>query len=351
MHLPYLRELSDHFQVVALCDLSEEALRFATTVHPDASTHSRWEDVLEARPDVVMVLVGGSHAPAAIAAAEAGIHVFVEKPMCLSLEEGDAMISAAERSGVRLMVGYMKRYDPAYEQLAARLDRESVRFARVTTLESPFQPYVEHYALAQGSIDPDLAAELAGDDARRVNVAVGDLPEPIRRTYRAVLLDSMIHELNAVRGLLGEPDELRFADVWGEITGVTATLRFGAAECVFSWVDLPGIARYEQELAFYGADERAALTFPSPFLRSMPTRLVLETGEAGTPASARTERTASYEEAFERELVELHAAITEDREPRTPGSDALRDVALCGAIAASAHDGRPRSSPSELTRA
>jgi predicted dehydrogenase len=348
MHLPYLHELSDRYDVVALCDLASESLRFASSIHPEASTHSRWEDVLERQPDVVMILIAGSHAPPAIAAAKAGIHVFVEKPMCLSLDEGRAMLEAAERSGVRLMVGYMKRYDPAYEELLAHLDRTSVRLGRVTTLESPLEPYVTHYPLARGSIDADLAAELAADDARRVDTAVGDLPAYLRRAYRAILLDSMIHELNAVRGLLGEPDELRSADVWGETTGVTATLRFGESECVFTWVDLPGIARYEQELAFYGTDERATLTFPSPFLRSMPTRLVLEGGDPATSTSWRTEHTASYEEAFKRELVELHASIVEDREPRTPALDGLRDVALCMAIATSAHDGRSRPHPTEI---
>jgi predicted dehydrogenase len=351
MHLPYLRELADRFEVVGVCDLSEDALRFASRVHPEARAHTQWEDVLEERPDVVMILVSGSHAPAAIAAAEAGIHVFVEKPMCLSLEEGRAMIEAAENGGVRLMVGYMKRYDPVYEELAAHLDRASLRLVRVTTLESPLEPYVEHYPLVSGSIAPELAAQLADDDAERVRATVGDLPRGIQRAYRAVLLDSMIHELNAVRGLVGEPDELLFADVWGETTGVTATLRFGETECVLSWVDLPGMARYEQELAFYGPDTRATLTFPSPFLRSMPTRLVLEGGKAGAPASWRAEHTVSYEEAFKRELLELHAAITENREPRTSALDGLRDVALCRAIAGSAHDGRPRSQPTKIEAA
>ena len=351
MHLPYLRELSDRFEVVALCDLSDETLRFASTFHPEAGAFRRWEDVLEAKPDVVLVLVAGSHAPAAIAAAEAGIHVFVEKPMCLSLEEGRSMIAAADRGGVRLMVGYMKRYDPAYEALAGRLDPSTVVLARTTTLESPFEPYVAHYPLVRGSIEPDLAAELAADDERRVDEAVADVPQRVRRAYRAILLDSMIHELNALRGLLGEPEDLLFADVWGETTGITTTMRFGGAECISTWADLPGIARYEQELAFYGADERAILTFPSPFLRSMPTRLVVEGGEIGSASSWRTEHTASYAEAFERELLELHAAIVEEREPRTSALDGLRDVALCMAIAASAADGRPRTRPTAIEAA
>jgi predicted dehydrogenase len=246
------------------------------------------------------------------------------------------------------MVGYMKRYDPAYEELAARLDREPIRFARVTTLEPPLEPYVAHYPLRRGAIDPDVAAALAAEDERKVDEAVGDLAPHVRRVYRSILLDSMIHELNAVRGLLGEPDNLLFADIWGEDHGVTATMRYGDTECVFSWIDLPGIARYEQELAFFAPDARARLTFPSPFLRSMPTQLVFEGGSNGSSASWRSEHVASYEEAFKRELVELHAAIAEERDPRTPGSDGLRDVVLCRAIATAVHEGRPRFRPTEL---
>jgi hypothetical protein len=59
----------------------------------------------------------------------------------------------------------------------------------------------------------------------------------------------MVHEFNAIRGVLGEADSLDFADI--RETGLTAVLRFGAAECIIGWVDLPGIARYQMELAFY----------------------------------------------------------------------------------------------------
>ena len=351
MHLHYLRELGEEFEVVALCDLSPETLAGAARFAPDARRFTRWEDVIEERPDVVLVLIAGSHAPVAVAAAEAGIHVFAEKPMSLSLAEGREMIAASERSGTCLMVGYMKRYDPAYERLQAWVSDHEVRLARVTTLESPLEPYVAHYELARGTIDPELAAQLAADDARRIEEAAGGFSTLAKSAYRSILLDSMVHELNAVRGVLGEPDELRSADVWGEPTGVTATMRFGDTECVFSWVDLPGIARYEQELGFYAADGRAKLTFPSPFLRSMPTSLTIESGESGRSSSARTDLVLSYEEAFKCELLELHAAITEDREPRTTGVDGLRDVALCTAIAATASDGRARSKPSEVVLA
>jgi UDP-N-acetylglucosamine 3-dehydrogenase len=55
------------------------------------------------------------HAPIAIAAARAGKHVIVEKPMALSVAEADAMVAAAREAGVVLMVAHNLRYVPIYE--------------------------------------------------------------------------------------------------------------------------------------------------------------------------------------------------------------------------------------------
>ena len=334
MHLPFLGELGDRFEVAALCDISPQALDHASRLFPAARTHTRWEDLLAEELDAVLVLTPGSHAPAAIAAAELGRHVLVEKPMCINPDEGRQMIAAAAVSGVVLMVGYMKRYDPAYEELAATLDRGSLTYARITTLESPLEPYVEHLPLDRGArdVDPELLAGLAADDAARVELALPGEDELSRRVYRTVLLDSMVHELNAVRGLLGEPSELHFARFAPEGNAVTAVLSFGAVECAAIWLDLPGIARYEQDWSFYAPGARASLRFPSPFLRNEPTRLVLEGGILGTPSAWETTKIVAFDEAFKRELVEFHNAITEQRAPRTDGEDGLRDVLLCQAI-------------------
>ena len=347
MHLHYLRELADRFEVRAVCDLSEKALGAALEAFPGADALRDWEDLVAEPLDAVMALTPGSHAPIAVAAAEAGLHVFVEKPMCISVEEGREMIAAADHAGVRLMVGYMKRYDPAYERLVGEIAAwDDIRLVRVTTFESALEPYVSHYPMSRAAyVDPGMLAELLADDERRVTAAIETGDPVLRRAYRVVLLDSMVHELNAVRGLLGEPSELRFADVCGDPDGITAIFSFGSTECVFMWVDLPGVARYVQEIGLYAPDRRASLVFPSPFLRNVPTRLVLEGGEAGSASSWETVHTVSYDEAFRRELVEFHASIVEGREPRTPGQDGLRDVALCQAIVRSALDGRPVSSP------
>jgi predicted dehydrogenase len=242
------------------------------------------------------------------------------------------MIAAAEHAGVVLMVGYMKRYDPSYEELQRTLDRDGVTFARITTLESPIEPYALHHPRpAPSQLDPELLAELRADDEWRLREGLGVNDPFLLRTYKAVLLDSMVHEINGVRGLLGEPF-VRHARIWD--AGVTVNASFDGVEAVFAWVDLPGIARYVQDWSFYGPDRRATLEFPSPLLRSHPTRLVVEEGEAGGVASRRIEHVVSYEEAFKRELEEFHAAIVEGRAPRTDGEDGLRDVALCRDIIA-----------------
>ena len=86
-----------------------------------------------------------------------------------------------------------------------------------------------------------------------------------------MLLDNLVHELNALRGALGEPEMVKYAELSPRV--VNLSLVFDGVDCHLSWVDLPGIARYRQELAFYGLDARATLTLPSPYLRGEPSEI------------------------------------------------------------------------------
>ncbi len=332
MHLHYLRELADRFEIAALCDVSEQLTRACASDYGVPRTFARWQDLLAAPLEAVLILTSGSHAPIAIAAAEAGKHMLIEKPMCFSVAEGRAMIEAARRAGVTLMVGYNKRYDPAYRRLCEEIRTLSdLRLLRVTTLESPLQPYIAHYRLHKAtSVAAELAAALQADNQARITAAIGEAEPLARHAYHLVLLDSLVHEFNAIRGVMGEPDRLDFADI--RETGLTTVLRFGATECIIAWVDLPGIARYEMEFAFYAPDRRLTLSFPSPFLRSMPTVLQAEGGEPPSPCAWRNEQVVSYAESFKEELIHFHDCVTCGRTPLTSGEDALRDIALCEAV-------------------
>jgi predicted dehydrogenase len=308
---------------------------------------NRWEELVDMHLDVVLVLTSGSHAPVAIAAAEAGAHVFVEKPMCLAPAEGRAMIEAADRAGVRLMVGTMKRYDPAYQRLLELLAQvDDLRMVRVTTLESPFEPYVQHYRLTPPSGVPASVLEaLREEDARRLEAALPGADDNTSYCYRWMLLDNLVHEFNALRGALGEPERVTFADLSPHV--VSVNMMFGGVECHLSWVDLlSGIARYRQEFMFLAPDERLTLTLPSPYLRNMPSELTVEGGEPGSTHSWSRVEIVSYDEAFKRELVELHGAICEDRAPHTDGRDGLHDVMLCRSIAQAHMERVPIENPS-----
>ena len=346
MHLNYLRELSDRFEIAALCDVSEEVREACGREYGVTDLVGSWQELLERKLDAVTVLTSGSHAPVAIAAAKAGMHIFVEKPMCFSVAEGQSMIDAADRAGVTLMVGYNKRYDPAYRRLLEEKPRlADLRLLRITTLESPIAPYVQQYPLRRGGPLPrELAEALGADTAARIAAAIPDADSLSRWAYHLVLLDSLVHEFNAMRGAMGEPDRLDFADI--RETGLTAVFTYGSAQAVLLWVDLPTIARYSMEFGFYSPEKRLTLSFPSPFLRSMPTLLITEDGEAGSPRSTRTEEVASYQESFKEELVHFHECSTSGLEPITSGRDALHDVALCESVVAVHRTRAARDRPS-----
>jgi predicted dehydrogenase len=334
MHLHYLRELADRFEIAAVCDLSDEVRAECAREYGVPEQFSTWQELVARPLDAVLVLTSGSHAPIAVAAAKAGMHVLVEKPMCFSVAEGQAMVDAADAAGVTLMVAYNKRYDPAYLRLVeeSRTLRD-LRLARITTLESPLEPYVQHYNLRKGGPLPaDLAQSLNQDTQARITAAVPDADPLSRWGYQMVLLDTLVHELNAMRGVMGEPDRLEFADI--RETGLTAIFKYGSAQCILAWVDLPGIARYSMEFAFYSPERRLTLSFPSPFLRSMPTLLASEDGEAKSPRSSRTEEITSFRESFKEELIHFHDCITTGRQPVTSGADSLHDMALCESVVA-----------------
>jgi predicted dehydrogenase len=161
--------------------------------------------------------------------------------------------------------------------------------------------------------------------------------------YELVLLDTLVHELNTVRGLLGEPDRLDYVSL-AEDT-VTVLLRFGDLPVAIHWIDLPGIARYEMEFALYAPDRRACLSFPSPFLRNEPAVVQVEGGDPGRARSWQNREVVSYESGFKAELEAFHDSAVTGTAPVTSGRDSLRDIALCEAIIECHRKGGPVDDP------
>lgn len=109
-----------------IAERREERLREVQAATGAATATTRWRDLLE-NPAIEAVFVCATpeqnHFPMARAFLESGRHVFLEKPLALTLEEGDELVTLARRKGVKFTIGYSQRFSPKYayvkQQVAA----------------------------------------------------------------------------------------------------------------------------------------------------------------------------------------------------------------------------------------
>ena len=111
-------------RVVALADASPETLQAAARALDGATTFADYRDAL-AHPGVHAVVIAtptSLHREIAVAAAAAGKHILCEKPMAMNPAECVDMITAAERAGVILQIGFMRRFDEGFVAAQARIE-------------------------------------------------------------------------------------------------------------------------------------------------------------------------------------------------------------------------------------
>ncbi|MEY5100322.1 MAG: hypothetical protein RJA36_3041 [Pseudomonadota bacterium] len=103
-------------RLVAVADPAPGAARkLADSLDCDVAYTDPAEVFADPNVDAVLIATPARfHTPLAVSAANAGKHVFCEKPMALTIAEAEAVIEAAERNGVRLQVGFNRRWDRAF---------------------------------------------------------------------------------------------------------------------------------------------------------------------------------------------------------------------------------------------
>jgi predicted dehydrogenase len=123
-HAENIRRLVPGARLVAVADPdSARAKRVAAELEIDASCRGI-EELLE-RKDVDCVVIASPdrfHAQGIRAAAAAGVDILCEKPIALNLEDAQAALEAVSKAGVRLQIGFMRRYDPAYAAAMKRIE-------------------------------------------------------------------------------------------------------------------------------------------------------------------------------------------------------------------------------------
>lgn len=113
--------------LAAICDADAELLGNVWGQYPDVKATTRFEDLLRLPIDAVVIATPAqTHAQLALQAIDAGKHVFVEKPLALTVGDAERVASAARRRGVRVFVGHLVLY-----QQGVRAVLEQVRSGAV----------------------------------------------------------------------------------------------------------------------------------------------------------------------------------------------------------------------------
>jgi predicted dehydrogenase len=340
MHLPSLMELTDRFEVVGLADPSRTTRETLASRYGMGATFAGYQELLEnASPDALLVLSPGStHAKVIMAALDAGVHVFTEKPLCLVAEDAWEIARASERTGRLVQIGYMKRYDPAYEQmLTALAERRSgdIRLIDCVTYDPGLERFFAPAAMTRGDdIPPAFMAHAREREAEQVQRAVGATTAAEVRVYVQVLCDTLVHDVNVLGGILSalQEPQPRVIDTawWAEGRSMQTTLELSdGARCVLSLLDLPGLQDFHEEMRIHFDDAVHRLRFPAPYLRHCPT-LYERTSERD--GRSHTERWESWAESFVTELVHFHDCVRLGHACRTPPHQAARDLELLAQI-------------------
>ena len=138
-HLPAYAEFSDEVKLTAVCDIFEEAAQERAKQANVSDIYVDYKKMLrEADIDAVDICTNhDTHAEMTIAAAEAGKHILVEKPMGNDVQECRDMIAATDEAGVTLMIANLLRFSPAAKAVKQLLDDGelgTIRAARIETV-------------------------------------------------------------------------------------------------------------------------------------------------------------------------------------------------------------------------
>ena len=148
-------------EMIGICDSDAETAAAVASQHGTTS-FADWHDLLDKVDAVSIATPTETHCEIACAFLEKGTHVLVEKPIALTLSEAEKLIAAAESSGAKLMVGHLERYNPAMIALRPHVTKPL---------------YFEIHRVS---------------------------PFPNRSLDVDVVLDVMIHDLDAVQWLVGQ---------------------------------------------------------------------------------------------------------------------------------------------------
>ncbi len=329
VHLPIIEALATRYELVAVCDISPSLLDHVGNRY---GVEKRYDDALEMirteTLDCVFVLNSDEyHAECVVAALDHGVHVLVEKPMCLSPREADQIIAARDRSGKVVMVAYMRRFAPAFTEAVERLpDLGRITYARVHDIIGQNRLIIDQTATV---FRPDDIPQEAVEDrwargSELVREALGDVPEELAWTYR-LLCGLGSHDLSAMRELLGRPLRVLAARQWRKGGFIVALLDYGDFVVTYeTGVDVQ--LRFDAHIEVFGETGSLKVQYDTPYVRHLATTLVSDRTVGDT--YERSVVRPHLKDPYTHELEYFHEMVTTGGTPKTSPEDYLQDMDL-----------------------
>jgi myo-inositol 2-dehydrogenase/D-chiro-inositol 1-dehydrogenase/scyllo-inositol 2-dehydrogenase (NAD+) len=264
---------------------------------------------------VVIVTPTFLHGPIACAAAAAGKHIFLEKPMAVTLAECEAILAAVSQAGVKLQLGFMRRFDEGF--LQAQKWIASGDLGRLMKIKSTGRgpglppPWIYDLNKSNGIIaevnshDLDSLRWLSGSEVRSVYAQAANFKCPDARERYPDFYDNVLATFRLANDALGEVD--------------------GTCPCHYGY-DARVEILCERGLLLVGSVAQPGLT-----------RISVEGQVVGrTVPSWRT----LFKDAYLAEMEHFIECIQQDRPPRVTGFDGLRAVQLVLAVNRSIQSGQ-----------
>lgn len=332
LHLPNLEKIPEKFQITAVADISAQLCGcVAEKYQVPCQFHDGLDLIRCPDVDAVMILSAGDHAEYAIAALEAGKHVFIEKPMTCDPDLAERLLET-KRAHPELvaMVGYCRRYNDSFLKLKELLaaDPRPISYVRARTLvlEGPW--YLEntwHEKKAE-DLDPAGRADMQRKTFAEYNRLLGGNATQAQLMAYLLMTASGCHILSAVRELIGLPKTIRAAALSPAGTQFTLLLEYEGFNLVFEEMNDQSVVEFDESIEIYQGDRKLSLKYDSPYIRYLPSQLTvqdLENGQARTTIYG-----PQYHDMFFNELLEFHRCIVEQDTPKCDVFDAAEDVKL-----------------------
>ena len=336
MHLPHLNELQDRFVVAALAEPSRAVREALCARFSIEGSYDDWRVLLEGERLEALLIASpaGTHVEIVLGALEAGLHVFCEKPLAITIADVDRIVEARNRASRVVQVGYMKRHDPAFVRALEEIPQSSVelRYVSIVVNDPEWVPYFQPGDILRANDVPEQVVDAARRaESEQVEEAVGRGDPEACFAFSDGFLGSLVHHVNIVNGFLdrmGEQLPARVVDgAWwngGRSVAGYCELQNGS-RWDSAWIQLLDTREYRESIQLFFDTSLRSLTFPSPWLRMSPT--LYERQDAHGYANA-VGGYRSFEEAFRRELVHFHECCVRGVACLTPPEQARIDTEL-----------------------